>query len=136
MRAAGIEVFSAEVQMMDLGDPAAPEADELLVDVRAAGVGNWDNFARVGDWDLGRHPPLALGVEAAGRVSGTGRDVGRFTLGDRVLVHSAPLRYHGAWAQRFVVPASATALLPSAVSFETAGGCLFQRSPPTKRCRG
>jgi NADPH:quinone reductase-like Zn-dependent oxidoreductase len=122
MRAAGVEAFSRGVKLIDVGDPTALEPDELLVDVRAAGVGNWDNFARVGEWDLGRRPPLALGVEAAGRVSATGREVGGFTPGDRVLVHSAPLRYQGAWAEQFVAPASATASLPSAVSFETAGG--------------
>jgi len=40
-----------------------------LIDVRACGVGNWDEFARAGDWDLGTRPPMALGVEAAGLVA-------------------------------------------------------------------
>jgi NADPH:quinone reductase-like Zn-dependent oxidoreductase len=122
VEAAGIEVFSAEVRLFDLPDPAALTADELLVEVRAAGVGNWDNFARVGEWDVGRRPPMALGVEAAGLIIGAGRDVDEFKPGDRTLVHSAPLRGQGAWAERFVVPASAAARLPASVSFETAGG--------------
>jgi hypothetical protein len=41
----------------------------------AAGVGNWDEIVRVGDWDVGRRPPLALGVEAAGIVDAVGEDV-------------------------------------------------------------
>jgi NADPH:quinone reductase-like Zn-dependent oxidoreductase len=122
VKAAGIEVFSAEVRLFDLPDPAPLKADELLVEVRAAGVGNWDNFVRLGEWDVGRRPPMALGVEAAGLVVGAGRDVEEFERGDRTLVHSAPLRGQGAWAGRFVVPASAAAHLPASVPFETAGG--------------
>lgn len=34
--------------------------------MHAAGVGNWDEIVRVGDWKVGRRLPLALGVEAAG----------------------------------------------------------------------
>jgi NADPH:quinone reductase-like Zn-dependent oxidoreductase len=65
---------------------------------------------------------MALGVEAAGLVVGAGRGVEDFERDDRILVHSAPLRGQGAWAEHFVVPAAAAARLPPSVSFETAGG--------------
>jgi NADPH:quinone reductase-like Zn-dependent oxidoreductase len=66
MQAAGIDAFGGEVRMLELEAPGSPAPDEVLISVRAAGVGNWDEFVRVGNWDVGRRPPLALGVEAAG----------------------------------------------------------------------
>src|SRR5919199_1577347 len=68
MRAAGIERFGGEVRMLELAEPDSPAADELVISVRAAGVANWDEFVRSGQWDVGRQPPMALGVEAAGIV--------------------------------------------------------------------
>ncbi len=47
--------------------------DEVLLEVRAAGVGNWDEFVRTGGWGVGVTPPMALGVEAAGTVMAAGR---------------------------------------------------------------
>jgi hypothetical protein len=43
-----------------------PRAGEVLIGVRGAGAGNWDEFVRTGGWDTGVRPPMALGVEAAG----------------------------------------------------------------------
>ena len=67
MRAAGIDAFGGEVRLLELSAPASPAPDEVVISVHAAGVGNWDEIVRVGDWDVGRRPPLALGVEAASR---------------------------------------------------------------------
>src|SRR5262245_25825014 len=69
MRGAGIDAFGGEVRLLELAAPASPAPDEVVISVQAAGVGNWDEFVRVGDWDVGREPPLALGVEAAGVVA-------------------------------------------------------------------
>src|SRR4051812_12146079 len=68
LRAAGIEAFGDDVALLELPEPPALEAGEVLIDVKAAGVGNWEEFVRTGGWDVGRVPPLALGVEAAGEV--------------------------------------------------------------------
>jgi NADPH:quinone reductase-like Zn-dependent oxidoreductase len=68
MQAAGIDTFGGDVGMLELAAPASPAPDEVVISVRAAGVGNWDEFVRVGSWDVGRRPPLVLGVEAAGLV--------------------------------------------------------------------
>jgi NADPH:quinone reductase-like Zn-dependent oxidoreductase len=122
VKGAGIEAFSAEVKPLELGDPRALESDELLVDVQAAGVGNWDEIARVGRWDLGRRPPMSLGVQAAGVALAVGREADQFKVGDRVLVQSAPFRDQGAWAEQFIVPATTAAQLPEPVPFEPAGG--------------
>jgi NADPH:quinone reductase-like Zn-dependent oxidoreductase len=95
-------------------------ADEVLLEVRCCGVGNWDEIARNGAWDLGRQPPMALGVEAAGIVAGTGTAVRGLAAGDRVMTHSLPLRAQGAWAERFVAAAAHVALVPGSVPFEVA----------------
>jgi len=59
--------------MLDLAEPPPLETGQVLIEVEAAGVGNWEEFVRTGGWDVGRVPPLALGVEAAGGSSGSAR---------------------------------------------------------------
>jgi NADPH:quinone reductase-like Zn-dependent oxidoreductase len=120
MQAVGIEVFGGEVRMLELAAPETPGPDELVISVRAAGVGNWDEFVRVGEWDVGRKPPLALGVEAAGVVVAVGEDVASFAAGDEVLTHPLPLRQQGTWAQMLLAPAALVAPKPAAVPWETA----------------
>ena len=56
MRAAGIETFGGEVQMLELAVPQSLAPDEVVIAVRTAGVGNWDEIVRVGGWDVGRRP--------------------------------------------------------------------------------
>jgi NADPH:quinone reductase-like Zn-dependent oxidoreductase len=85
MRAAGIREYSAPVEPLDLPEPGDLAADEVLIEVRGCGAGNWDEIARNGGWDLGRHPPMALGVEAAGIVARVGGAVRGLAAGDRVM---------------------------------------------------
>ncbi len=120
MRAAGIDVFGADVRLLELAAPGSPAPDELVISVRATGVGNWDEIVRVGDWDVGRKPPLALGVEAAGVVAAVGEEVTSFALGDELLTHPLPLRHHGTWAELLVAPAALVARKPAALPWETA----------------
>jgi NADPH:quinone reductase-like Zn-dependent oxidoreductase len=121
MRAAGIDAFGRDVGMLELAAPASPAPDEVVISVYAAGVGNWDEIVRIGGWDVGRPPPLALGVEAAGVVAEVGDDVRGLVPGDEVLTHPLPLRHQGAWAERLIAPAALVARKPAAVPWETAG---------------
>jgi NADPH:quinone reductase-like Zn-dependent oxidoreductase len=121
MRIAGIDAFGHEVRMLELPARLTPAADEVVIAVQAAGVGNWDEFVRLGDWDVGRQPPLALGVEAAGIAEAVGEDVTTVAPGDEVLTHPLPLREQGAWAEWLVAPAELVAQKPSAVPWEAAG---------------
>jgi NADPH:quinone reductase-like Zn-dependent oxidoreductase len=120
MRAAGILRYSAPVEPLDLPGPGELRPDEVLLEVRGCGVGNWDEFARTGNWDLGRQPPMALGVEAAGVVARTGGAVTGFAAGDRVMTHSLPLRAQGAWAEWFIAAAADVAAVPDAVPLDVA----------------
>ena len=118
MRAAGVRRFGGSVEILELRAPPGLRPDEILIDVRACGVGNWDEFARTGDWDLGARPPMALGVEAAGLVAAVGDQVAGVKAGDRVTAHSVPLRAQGAWAGQHVAAAGHVAVLPPGVSFD------------------
>lgn len=121
MRAAGIDAFGREVHALELEPPGPPGPDEVVISVRAAGVGNWDEIIRVGSWDVGRQPPLALGVEAAGVVAAVGGEVTSLAVGDEVLTHPVPLRHQGAWAEQLLAPAALVAKKPPVIAWETAG---------------
>jgi len=120
VRAAGIRQYSGPVEPLELPGPGELRPDEVLVGVRCCGVGNWDEIARTGGWDLGRQPPMALGVEVAGVVARAGGAVAGFAAGDRVMTHSLPLRAQGGWAEWFVAAAADVAVVPDAVPFEAA----------------
>lgn len=120
MRAAGISEFGGPVGPIDLPDPRPLANDEVLIEVRAAGVGNWEEFVRTGGWDAGRTPPMALGVEAAGTITAVGESVADWKPGDEVLSHPLPLRDQGAWAPLLIAPATVVARKPASVSWEAA----------------
>ena len=120
MRAAGIDAFGGPVHLLELSTPTSPAPDEVLILVRAAGVGNWDEIVRVGQWDVGVRPAMALGVEAAGVVTAVGANVTSLALGDEVLTHPLPLRHQGAWAEWLVAPAALVTSKPAGVSWEAA----------------
>jgi NADPH:quinone reductase-like Zn-dependent oxidoreductase len=120
MQAAGVEAFGGEVHVLELEAPASPGPDEVVISVHAAGVANWDEIVRVGDWDVGRRPPLALGVEAAGVVAAVGAEVTGLAPGDEVLTHPVPFRQQGTWAQRLLAPAALVARKPAVVAWEQA----------------
>jgi NADPH:quinone reductase-like Zn-dependent oxidoreductase len=106
--------------MLELAGPAPPASDEVVISVRAAGVANWDEFVRSGQWDVGRQPPMALGVAAAGVVEAIGDDVSNVAPDDEVLTHPVPLRHQGTWAEWLVAPAAAVASKPAGVAWEEA----------------
>jgi NADPH:quinone reductase-like Zn-dependent oxidoreductase len=107
--------------MLDVADPGPPTDGRVLLEVRAAGVGNWDEVVRTGGWDVGRSAPMALGVEAAGVVIATGPDVRNWSVGDEVLTHPLPLVGQGAWAPSLSVPAALLARKPPAIGWSMAG---------------
>src|SRR5947209_744680 len=106
---------------MDVSQPRHLEADEILLQVRSAGVGNWEDIVRTGDWDVGIAPPMALGVEAAGSVLAVGPSVQRTRVGDSVITHPVPLHDQGTWAERVIVAESTIARKPSWMTWQEAG---------------
>ena len=120
MRVAGIRRAGDPVEVIEVGEPRPLAGDEVLLEVMAAGVGNWDEFIRVGGWDVGAVPPMALGVEAAGTVAAVGDAVTDWAVGDAVMTHPVPLRDQGAWAPMLIAPAALLARKPNGVSWEAA----------------
>lgn len=120
MHGTGITVVGGQVRSLTLDEPLQLAPDEVVIDVYAAGVGNWDELVRVGSWRVGGPPPMALGVEAAGTIAAVGDAVTGLAVGDAVLTHPLPLKRNGTWAQKTVAPAAAVAYKPPAVSFEAA----------------
>jgi NADPH:quinone reductase-like Zn-dependent oxidoreductase len=120
MRAAGISEFGGAVGQIDLPDPRPLADDEALIEVRAAGGGNWEEFVRTGEWDVGRAPPMALGVEAAGTITAIGDSVEDWEPGDEVLTHPLPLRDQGTWAPLLIASTTVLARKPGALSWEAA----------------
>ena len=120
MLTAGIDRTGGAIRLLELPDLRPPRAGEVLLDVRACGVGNWDEFVRTGGWDTGVQPPMALGVEAAGLVAAVGESVPGIRVGDAVTTHSLPLREQGCWAEKFIAAAEHIAPVPAGVPFDAA----------------
>lgn len=103
--------------MIEVADPPTPGAGEVRIELRAAGVGNWDEIVRTGGWDVGRNPPMALGVEAAGVIAAVGPGVGDWSVGEEVLTHPLPFADQGTWAPSLIVRAELLARKPAEISW-------------------
>src|SRR5262249_38615388 len=100
---------------------APPAADEVVIDVAAAGIGNWDELVRIGNWRIGGPAPMALGTEAAGAVAAVGSRVAAGREGDGGMTHPLPSRRHGTWAAKGAAAAGTVAPRPPAASWEASG---------------
>src|SRR6187397_628313 len=119
MRAAGITALGEPVEILEVDEPAPPAANEVLIDVAAAGIGNWDELVRIGSWRIGGPAPVALGTEAAGTVAAAGSGVAELREGDEVITH--PLPRHGTWTGKVLAPAASVAPRPPEASWEAGG---------------
>jgi len=95
-----------------------PGPGEIAIEVRAAGVNPADWKRREGAFGTRGPLPVAMGLEAAGVVTGVGEGVEDFAVGDEVL--GAPARGLGAFAEHTVLQASETVAKPEEVSFADA----------------
>src|SRR3954447_5150900 len=120
MKAAGIERFGDDVRELSVPDPRPAGAGETLITVRAAGVAPWDDLVRLGSWDVGPRPPMALGVAASGTVAAVGPGVDEWSVGDEVMTHPVPLPEQGCWSELLLARADVLAAKPSAVPWEDA----------------
>ena len=85
MKAARIHQFGApEVVVIDDLSRPNPDTGELLVRVKAAGVGPWDALIREGKSKVSPRPPLTLGSDLSGVVETIGPGVADFRVGDGV----------------------------------------------------
>lgn len=98
-------------QIHELPDPT-PQADEVRIRVRAAGINFADVLARLGLYADAPKPPMVVGYEVAGHVDGVGAAVTGFSDGDRVVA----LTRFGGYADTVVVPVARTFRFPDNLS--------------------
>ena len=92
-----------------------PAAEQLLVRVQAAGVGNWDALIREGKIEL-QPLPLILGSELSGIVEAIGAQVPGFRLGERVY-GATNEQFTGAYAEYALASARMMAQKPTSLNF-------------------
>ena len=93
-----------------------PGPGEVLVKVRAAGVGPWDGWIRAGRSALPQPLPLTLGSDLAGEVQAIGPDVTDLRVGDQVYGVTNP-RFIGAYAEYALASAVMIARKPTSLTF-------------------
>lgn len=93
-------------------------ADQVLIDVVAAGINFPDVLSIAGTYQVKTPPPFIPGNEGAGIVSGIGDGVTRYSVGDKVIFNSRS----GAFAESCVAGENMTMPLPEALSFEQGAG--------------
>jgi NADPH:quinone reductase-like Zn-dependent oxidoreductase len=98
----------------DLPRPV-PAAGQLLVRVKAAGVGNWDALIREGKIEL-QPLPLILGSELSGIVQAIGPEVSGFEVGDEVY-GATNEQFSGAYAEYALASARMMAQKPKTLNF-------------------
>ena len=98
---------------------------DVLIEVRAAGVGSWDATERDGGYDgvfgVASTFPYVLGWDGAGVVAQVGEGVRDFAPGDRVYAASTPVPRGGFYAQYAVVPEAHVSPVPAGLPIEEAG---------------
>ena len=92
-----------------------PAAGQLLVRVKAAGVGNWDALIREGKIEL-QPLPLILGSELSGIVEAIGAGVSGFKRGEEVY-GATNEQYSGAYAEYALPLARKMAHKPKTLNF-------------------
>ena len=128
-------------ELREISDPA-PDADEVLVRVRACGLNHLDLWVEEAGLPMPIQLPRTPGGEAAGEIIGMGKEVQGWKIGDRVAVQSnlfcgkcefcqrgeesmclfgqlLGVQVDGGFAEKVVVPARNVARLPETVAFET-----------------
>lgn len=90
----------------------------VVVDVEAAGLNFPDTLIIRGAYQFQPDLPFSPGGEAAGTVAEVGAGVTDVSIGDRVIALST----HGAFAEKWVVPASSVIPIPAGLDSVSAAG--------------
>jgi NADPH:quinone reductase-like Zn-dependent oxidoreductase len=127
MRAVQIKAFGEPtevLQIVDLPEPPAPAAGEVLVGVEYAPINMNDLYLIQGVFLIRPSLPSVVGNEGVGRILAIGNGVEHLKVGDRVLI---PL-YTFSWRERLVVSATGLFSLPEADPRQLA---MLGINPPT-----
>lgn len=98
-----------------------PQAGEVLIRVRAAGINPVDAAVRGGFYPLLGEPPFVLGWDLSGKVEAVGPGANGFAVGDDVFGMPHFPAEAAAYAELATAPASELAHKPQALDHEAAG---------------
>lgn len=109
-------------EVLDLIDAPTPEAsaEQLLVDIAAAGLNYIDIYQRSGSYPI--ETPFILGQEGAGTVRAIGAGVEGFSVGDRVAWKNCL----GSYAETAAIAAAEAVPVPDGVEDEIAAAAMLQ----------
>jgi NADPH:quinone reductase-like Zn-dependent oxidoreductase len=93
---------------VDIPEPTAPDAGQVLIDVLYAPVNHNDLLVMSGNFPYHPELPAVLGNEAVGRVTVVGAGVTHLKVGDLV----TPPLYSGTWREHMVLSADDLFALP------------------------
>jgi len=108
------------LQLVEMPVPDIKD-NEILVEVHAAGVNLLDSKIKTGEFKLilPYKLPLILGHDVAGIITGVGKNVKKFKVGDEV--YARPADYHiGTFAEFIAIDESDAALKPKNIPMEEA----------------
>jgi trans-2-enoyl-CoA reductase len=114
------------VELVDLPEPEAPSADEVLAAVEYAPI-NHSELLKI----MGRYPllptslPAGVGNEGVARILAVGRAVTALKAGDRVIIPPT----HSAWRERILLPAAGLFALPDGADPQQLS--MLSINPPT-----
>ncbi len=103
------------VRCIDVPDPGAPGAGEVLVDIVACSINPADILMIEGNYATKPETPCPLGIEGAGTVRAVGRDVTDLKVGDKVMSLARTN-----WAQQIRAKAESFIRLPTEVDLAQA----------------
>ena len=107
-----------QLELVDNWPVPKPEAGDVLIAVRAAGLNFPDSLIIAGTYQFQPTLPFVPGGECAGIVLAVGAAVTRFKPGDAVVAHGV----HGAFAEQVSMPESAVHAMPATLDFAEAAG--------------
>lgn len=104
---------NSEVLKLSKEEIPVPGQKEVVVAVKAVGLNRADNLFHHGFYIVAPHFPSSLGIEGAGIVHATGKDVSDFKKGDRVsILPSFDLSKYGVLGDFALIPAGSLMKLP------------------------
>ena len=122
MRAVVCEKYDepTKLKVSEVDDPV-PGADQVVIDIKATGLGYVDALTVAGLYQIKPPLPFIPGNELAGVVTQTGEEVKHLRVGQRVL--AMPSR--GGLAEKVCLHESACVPIPEVLSFQAAASFLI-----------
>lgn len=109
------EFGGPEVIRFEAQDALRPRDGEILIRVKAAGVGPWDGWIRAGKSALPQPLPLTLGADLAGVVEAVGPNVTSVARGDAVFGVTNP-QFTGSYANYAIAATAMIARKPVSIT--------------------